>query len=48
MDCYCGSILLREIIENITQPGTPVEVHLKASKFIDKLKDDLGRNWEFI
>ena len=35
------AILLREVIENITQPGTPIEVQLKALKYIDKLKEEL-------
>ena len=29
------AILLRELIENVTQPGTPAEVQLKALKYID-------------
>ena len=33
------AILLRELIENITQPGTPVLVLLKALKYLDKLAE---------
>jgi hypothetical protein len=35
------AILLRELIENVTQPGTPVLVQLKALKYLDKLADAL-------
>ena len=35
------AILLRELIENITQPGTPVLVQLKALKYLDKLAETL-------
>ena len=35
------AILLRELIENVTQPGTPVLVLLKALKYLDKLAEAL-------
>ena len=35
------AILLRELIENVTQPGTPVLVQLKALKYLDKLAETL-------
>jgi len=35
------AILLREIIENVTQPGTPAVIQLKALKYLDKLAETL-------
>ena len=34
-------ILLREIIENVTQPGTPIGEQLKVLKYLDKLAETL-------
>lgn len=36
-------ILLREVIENVTQPGTPIGVQLKALKYINKIKVEIER-----
>jgi hypothetical protein len=35
------AILLRKLIENVTQPGIPIILQLKALKYIDKLKGEL-------
>jgi len=35
------AILLRELIDNVTQPGTTAVAQLKVLKYIDKIKEEL-------